>query len=55
MKTHSSFNMKKETKRLLAVTPAEKRPFMKQMMIEAQVAEAKAKMAKVRDNNQGDE
>lgn len=55
MKTTSSYNMKKEIKRLLAVTPAEKRPFMKHMMIDAQIAEAKAKMAKVRDNNQGDE
>jgi hypothetical protein len=55
MKTHSSFNMKKEIKRMLATASSEKRPMLKSMMIEAQVAEAKAKLAKVRDNNQGDE
>jgi hypothetical protein len=55
MKTNSTYKMKQEIKRILATTPAEKRPFMKEMMIEAQIAEAKAKMAKVRDNNQGDE
>lgn len=55
MKTNSNFNMKKSIKRALAITATEKRPFMKQMMIDAQVAEAKAKMAKIRDNNQGDE
>jgi hypothetical protein len=55
MKTSSNFNMKKEIKRILAVTPIEKRPLMKNLMIGAQVAEAKAKMAKIRDNNQGDE
>ena len=47
--------MKKEIKRILAVTPIEKRPLMKNLMIDAQVAEAKAKLAKIRDNKQGDE
>ena len=56
MKTSSSFNMKKEIKRLLAVTPIEKRPFMKEAMIEAQVAYIKAKQAKFKENNsRGDE
>lgn len=55
MKTNSSYNMKKEIKRMLAITPSEKRPFLKGMMIDAQIAESKAKQAKVRDNNQGDE
>ena len=47
--------MKKSIKRVLAITDTKKRPFMKQMMIDAQIAEAKAKTAKIRDNNQGDE
>jgi hypothetical protein len=47
--------MKKEIKRILAVTAIEKKPLMKHLMIDAQVAEAKAKLAKIRDNKQGDE
>jgi hypothetical protein len=54
MKTTSSYNMKKEIKRILAVTSVEKRPFLKEMLIEAQLAEAKAKQAKLRDNSKPD-
>jgi hypothetical protein len=54
MKTTSTYNMKQEIKRILAVTPADKRPFLKEMLIEAQLAEAKAKQAKLRDNSKPD-
>lgn len=54
MKTNSTFNMDQESKRILAVTPVEKRPFLKEMLIEAQLAEAKAKQAKLKDNSKHD-
>lgn len=49
MKTSASFNMSKETKRLLAQTVPANRPSMKQMMIEAEVAEIKAKQQKFKE------
>ena len=54
MKISSSYKMSKETKRMLMVTPAEKVHFMKRMMIEAEIAEAKAKQAKIKDNSKPD-
>jgi hypothetical protein len=46
--------MSKETKRMLMVTPPEKVQFMKKMFIEAELAEAKAKQAKIKDNSKPD-
>jgi hypothetical protein len=37
--------MSKETKRMLMTVPKSELPFMKKMMIEAEMAEAKAKQA----------
>jgi hypothetical protein len=46
--------MSKETKRMLMVTPIEKIHFMKEKMIEAEIAQAKAKQAKIKDNSKPD-
>lgn len=46
--------MSKETKRMLMVTPVEKIHFMKKMFIEAEIAEAKARNAKIKDNSKPD-
>lgn len=54
MKVYSGFKMSQETKRMLMVTPVEKVHFMKKMFIEAEVAEAKAKQAKIKDNSKPD-
>lgn len=51
MKTNANFKMSKESKRVLAITPIEKRSMMKHFMIDAEIAEAKAKQAKIKDNN----
>jgi hypothetical protein len=54
VKVNSSYKMSKETKRMLMVTPPEKVQFMKKMFIEAELAEAKAKQAKIKDNSKPD-
>ena len=54
MKLNSSYKMSKETKRMLMVTPIEKVHFMKEKMIEAEIAQAKAKQAKIKDNSKPD-
>jgi len=48
MKTNGAFKLSKETKRILASMPQDKRGAYKQMMIDAEVAEAKAKLAKIK-------
>ena len=54
MKVNSSYKMSKETKRLLMTVSKSKLSFMKKMMIEAEIAEAKAKQAKIKDNSKPD-
>lgn len=54
MKINSGYKMSQETKRMLMVTPVEKIHFMKKMFIEAEIAEAKAKQAKIKDNSKPD-
>ena len=50
MKTTGAFKLSKETKRILASMPQNKAGDYKRMMIEAEVAEAKAKLAKIKPN-----
>ena len=47
MKTNKDFNLSKSTKRTLALLPTEKRSHWKKMMIEAEVLEKRAKLAKI--------
>ena len=47
MKTNKDFSLSKESKRILATMPTEKRGHWKGMMIEAEVAEKRAKLAKL--------
>jgi hypothetical protein len=47
MKTNKDFNLSKESKRILAGLSDEKRSHWKKMMIEAEVSEKRAKMAKI--------
>ncbi len=54
MKVYSGFKMSQETKRMLSVTPKENLPFMKKLFIGAEIAEAKAKQAKIKDNSKPD-
>ena len=54
MKTNSAFKLSKETKRILASMPQDKRNAYKQMMIDAEVSEAKAKLAKIKTNNKNE-
>ena len=49
MKTNKDFNLSKESKRILASIPTAKRGHWKGMMIQAEVAEKQAKMAKIRE------
>ena len=51
MKTNKDFNLSKESKRILATMPTEKRGHWKGMMIEAEVAEKRAKLAKLTNKN----
>jgi hypothetical protein len=46
--------MSKETKRMLMTVSKSQLSFMKKMMIEAEIAEAKAKQAKIKDNSKPD-
>jgi hypothetical protein len=56
MKTNGDFNLSKETKRILSSMTGEKRGHWKKMMIEAEVAEKRAKLAKLSmKSNQGEE
>ena len=57
MKTGSSFNMKKETKRMLATVDSSRRGTIKSMMIAAQTAFEKAKRESTKQsrNTGGDE
>ncbi len=54
MKVNSSYKMSKETKRMLMTVSKSQLSFMKKMMIEAEIAEAKAKQAKIKDNSKPD-
>ncbi len=54
MKVNSSYKMSKETKRMLMTVSKSELPFMKKMMIEAEIAELKAKNAKIKDNSKPD-
>lgn len=49
MKTNKDFRLSKSSKRILASMPSEKRSHWKGMMIQAEVAEKIAKLAKVRE------
>ena len=49
MKTNKDFRLSKTSKRMLASMPSEKRGHWKGMMIQAEVAEKNAKLAKVRE------
>jgi hypothetical protein len=56
MKTNGDFKLSKSTKRILSNLRGENRGHWKKMMIEAEVAEKRAKMAKISSKtNQGDE
>ena len=56
MKTNKDFNLSKETKRILSGMSGDKRGHWKRMMIEAEVAEKRAKLAKLSmKSNQGEE
>jgi hypothetical protein len=50
MKTNGDFKLSKETKRMLALMPSDRRVHWKNMMIEAEVLEKRAKLAKLREN-----
>ena len=47
MKTNKDFNLSKESKRILSGLSVEKRGHWKKMMIEAEVLEKRAKLAKL--------
>ena len=51
MKTNKDFNLSKETKRILSGMSGEKRGHWKKMMIEAEVSEKRAKLAKLTNKN----
>lgn len=55
MRTTGAFKLSKETKRILASMPQDKAGDYKRMMIEAEVAEAKAKLAKIKPNTNKNE
>ena len=48
MKTNGAFKLSKETKRILASMPQERAGDYKRMIIDAEVSEAKAKLAKIK-------
>ena len=51
MKTNKDFNLSKESKRILSGLSGDKRGHWKGMMIEAEVAEKRAKLAKLTNKN----
>ena len=55
MKTTGAFKLSKETKRILASMPQDRAGDYKRMMIDAEVAEAKAKLAKIKPNTNKNE
>jgi hypothetical protein len=55
VKTGPDFRLSKSTKRQLALMPDSRRNHFKKLMIEAEVAEKKAKNAKINTKNQGEE
>jgi hypothetical protein len=56
VKTGPDFKLSKETKRILASMPSDKRSMWKSMMIEAEVSAKKAKLAKLSfKSEKGDE
>lgn len=56
MKTSKDFRLSKSTKRILSLMRGDSRGHWKKMMIEAEVAEKRAKLAKLSSKtNQGDE
>lgn len=55
VKTNGAFKLSKETKRILASMPQDKAGDYKRMMIDAEVAEAKAKLAKIKPNTSKNE
>ena len=55
MKTTGACKLSKETKRILASMPQDKAQDYKRMMIEAEVAEAKAQLAKIKPNTNKNE
>jgi len=56
VKTTKDFNLSKESKRILSGLSSEKRGHWKKMMIDAEVAEKRAKLAKLSTKtNQGEE
>jgi len=48
MKTNGAFKLSKETKRILASMPQDRAGDYRRMMIDAEVSEAKAKLAKIK-------
>jgi hypothetical protein len=50
MKTNKDFKLSKESKRILAFMPDNKRSHWKKMLIEAEVLEKRAKLAKLKEN-----
>lgn len=55
MKTNKDFKLSKGTKRILATLPSGLRGHWKNMMIEAEVLEKRAKLAKLSMKTKGDE
>lgn len=56
MKPNKDFKLSKSTKRVLATLPTSMRGYWKGMMIQAEMAEKRAKLAKLTTKtNQGDE
>ena len=56
MKTNKDFRLSKSSKRVLATLPTNVRGLWKSMMIDAEAAEKRAKLAKLTmKSNQGDE
>jgi hypothetical protein len=49
MKPHKDFRLSKTSKRALAVLPSSQRGHWKGMLIQAEIAEKNAKLAKVRE------
>jgi hypothetical protein len=52
MKTNKDFNLSKSSKRMLATVPTAARGHWKSMMIEAEVMEKRAKLAKLSNKNE---
>lgn len=55
MKTNGTFKLSKESKRILATMPSSKRSDYKRAMIDAELAEIKAKLAKIKTNTNKNE